>query len=247
MVNVGRGNRFLIQIRKNTKELSHVRGVCTFKYLDGILANSLIKQYHSVTYRIVFRGNRCYLQAMITINRNINDCKTRSCYGTIGLDFNAGFIELAETNEIGNLIKLKHFDLKFHGTGNKAENEIRNVVSEIVDYAISVGKDIVIEDLDFRKARAETDEAKSDKGKEYNKMIHTFDYSRYKKTFESCCFRHDVCLIKINPAYTSKIAKQKYCDKKKLTVHQGASYVIARKGQGYVDKYNKTRESKKIA
>ena len=246
MVNVGEGNRFTIQIRKNTKELSHVKGVCIFKRLDGVLANSLIKQDHGVSYRIKFRGKKCYLQAMITIDKDDNNCKTRSTYGTIGLDYNDGFIELAETNETGNLIKLKHFDLNFHGTGNSATNEIRNVVSEIVNYAISVGKDIVIEDLDFRRIKSETDEAKSEKGKEYNKMIHAFDYSRYKKTFESCCYKRDVCLRKVNPAYTSKIAKQKYCDKKKLVIHQGASYVIARKGQGFADKYIKPKKKKTV-
>lgn len=70
------------------------------------------------------------------------------------------------------------------------------------------GKDIVIEDLDFKKTKAETEEAKSDRGKAYNKMIHLFDYSRYKSTFENCCYLRNVGLIKVNPAYTSKIASQ---------------------------------------
>ena len=164
-----------------------------------------------------------------------------------GLDYNDGFIELAETNETGNLVGLQHFGLKYHGTGKKAENEIREIVSEIVHYAISVGKDVVIEDLDFRKTKSETEAAKSDKGKNYNKMIHAFDYSRYKKSFEDCCFRRDVNLIKVNPAYTSKIAAQKYCKRKKLVIHQGASYVIARRGQGYVDKYIESKKVNKSA
>lgn len=249
MVNAGKGNSFAIQLRKNTKAREYVRGFCIFKYMDGILANSLIKNDHGVTYRIVFRRRKCYLQAMVTLDKDDQNCKTRNSYGTIGLDYNDGFIELAETNETGNLVHLEHFDLKFHGTGNSATSEIRNVASRIVNYALLTGKDIVIEDLDFRKTKSETDKAKSEDGKEYNKMIHTFDYSRYKKSFERCCFRRDVNLIEVNPAYTSKIAKQKYCDKKKLVIHQGASFVIARKGQGYVDKYikPKKRETKKSA
>lgn len=249
MVNAGKGNSFAIQLRKNTKAREYVRGFCTFKYMDGILTNSLIKNDHGVTYRIVFRRRKCYLQAMVTLDKDDQNCKTRNSYGTIGLDYNDGFIELAETNETGNLVHLEHFDLKFHGTGNSATSEIRNVASRIVNYALLTGKDIVIEDLDFRKTKSETDKAKSEDGKEYNKMIHTFDYSRYKKSFERCCFRCDVNLIAVNPAYTSKIAKQKYCDKKKLVIHQGASFVIARKGQGYVDKYikPKKRETKKSA
>ena len=244
MVNAGKGNSFAIQLRKNTKAREYVRGFCTFKYMDGLLANSLVKQDHGVTYRIVFRGKKCYLQAMVTLDKDTNNCKTRISYGTIGLDYNDGFIELAETNETGNLVYLEHFDLKFHGTGNSATSEIRNVVSEIVNYAILTGKDIVIEDLDFRKTKSETDEAKSEGGKDYNRMIHAFDYSRYKKSFENCCFRRDVNLIEVNPAYTSKTAEQKYCDRKKLVIHQGAAYVIARRGQGYVDKYIKPKKRK---
>ena len=246
IVNCGKGNSFLIQLRKNTKNKQYVRGICNFKYMGGKLAKLVLNQEHGVSYRIIFRGNKCYLQAMIVLEQETKDCKTRKNFGTIGLDYNDGFIELAETNETGNLIKLKHIDLKHHGMGNKAGNEIREKVSTIVDYAISVGKDIVIEDLNFKETKAEIEKAKSDNGKEYNKMIHAFDYSRYKKSFEDCCFRRNVNLIEINSAYTSKIAKQKYCKKKKLIIHQGASFVIARKGQGFIDKYVKISKRKEV-
>ena len=243
MVHTSKGNRFAIQLRKNTKNRAYVYGTCIFSYLSGLLAKTIIKQDHGISYRIVFRGNACYLQAMVTLDRDTDDCKTRKTYGTIGLDYNDGFIELAETNDTGNLVSLKHYRLQYHGTGKKAESEIREVTSHIVNYAISVGKDIVIEELDFRKAKSETATAKSDQGRAYNKMIHAFDYSRYKKTFENCCYRRNVHVIQVNPAYTSKIAKQKYCDRKKLTIHQGARYVIARKGQGFVDKNIKQKKS----
>ena len=246
MVNVGKGNSYDIQIRKNTKKREYVRGTCTFKHMGGLLAKLIIDKTHGITYRIKFRGKKCYLQAMIKIDRNSNDCVTRSTYGTIGLDYNDGFVEMSETNETGNLVKLKHIDLKYHGTGKKAESEIRQIVSDIVNYAISVGKDIVIEDLDFKKTKAETEKAKSDRGKSYNKMIHLFDYSRYKMTFENCCYLRNVGIIKVNPAYTSKIAGQKYCNQRKLVIHQGASFVIARKGQGYVDKYIKSKKKKTV-
>ena len=246
MVNVGKGNAYTIQIRKNTKKREYVRGICNFKYIGGLLAKLIIDKTHGITYRIKFRGKKCYLQAMVKIDRDSSDCITRNTYGTIGLDYNDGFIEIAETNEIGNLVKLKHIDLKYHGTGKKAESEIRQVVSDIVNYAISVGKDIVIEDLDFKKTKSETEEAKSNRGKAYNKMIHLFDYSRYKSTFENCCYLRNVNLIKINPAYTSKIASQKYCNQRKLVIHQGASFVIARRGQGYVDKYIKSKKKKTV-
>lgn len=67
-------------------------------------------------------------------------------------------------------------------------------------------------------------------------MLHKFDYRRYKDTLDNCCHRRKVNLIKVNPRNTSKIGKQKYSDRMKLSVHQAASFVIARKGQGFVDK-----------
>lgn len=246
LVNSSKGNSFLIQLRKNTKDKQYARGICNFQYMSGRLAKLILSQEHGVSYRIIFRGNKCYLQAMVVLGQETEDCKTRKNFGTIGLDYNDGFIELAETNETGNLIKLKHIDLKHHGTGNKAKSEIQEKVSTIVDYAISVGKDIVIEDLNFKETKAETEKAKSKNGKEYNKMIHTFDYSRYKKSFKNCCFRRNVNFIEVNPAYTSKIAKQKYCKKKKLVIHQGASFVIARKGQGFTDKNQKRKKVKAV-
>ena len=246
IVNSGKENSFLIQLRKNTKDKQYARGICNFNYMGGKLVKLILSQEHGVSYRIIFRENKCYLQAMVVLEREAKYCKTRKNYGTIGLDYNDGFIELAETNKTGNLIKLKHIDLEYHGTGNKAKSEIREKVSTIVDYAISVGKDIVIEDLNFKETKAETEKAKSENGKEYNKMIHAFDYSRYKKSFENCCFRRNVNLVKINPAYTSKIAEQKYCKTKKLVIHQGASFVIARKGQGFTDKYIKNSKRKEV-
>ncbi len=43
-------------------------------------------------------------------------------------------------------------------------------------------------------------------------------------------------VIKIDPAYTSLIGKLKYVRDKGMSVHQAASYVIARKGIGYKEK-----------
>ena len=98
------------------------------------------------------------------------------------------------------------------------------------------GKSIVIEDLNFKNAKAKQTKAKTKKGKSYHRMLHRFDYSRYKRTLENCSHRKKVELIEVKPKNTSKIGKQKYSKRMKLSVHQAASYVIARKGQGYSDR-----------
>ena len=60
--------------------------------------------------------------------------------------------------------------------------------------------------------------------------------SRYKQTLFNAGFNHRVNIVTIDPKNTSKIGKQKYCGSRKLNVHQAASYVIARRGQGYLDR-----------
>ena len=69
-----------------------------------------------------------------------------------------------------------------------------------------------------------------------NRMIHQLDYSRYKDRMSQTGIKFGVDVLLIDPQNTSKIAKQKYCQTKKLTTHQGASYVIARRGQGFTDR-----------
>ena len=54
---------------------------------------------------------------------------------------------------------------------HKAENEIRNKVSDIVNYAISVGKDIIIEDLNFKETKAETEKACAENPEVHQKTI----------------------------------------------------------------------------
>ena len=235
---------FLVKIRKendycksNTKEekyliLHHVK----FNHLQKQLVKALKERKQPISFRIHRVKNRWYLQCIFDIRFEEENYCTYARYGVFGLDYNDGFIEMSETDESGNLIHQYHYDLKYHGTGKKAENEIRQTISEIVKLAEQKGKDMIIENLDFKKTKAKTTIAKTNKGKNYNRMLHLFDYSRYKETLKNCCHRHQVVLQLVSPRNTSKIGKQKYSFKKKLNTHQAASYVIARKGQGFNDR-----------
>lgn len=69
-----------------------------------------------------------------------------------------------------------------------------------------------------------------------NNMLHSLAYRKFTNIIENVCYRNCIWLRKVNPAWTSWIAQQKYCPKMKLNIHTGASFVIARRGQGYTDK-----------
>ena len=238
---------YQIKVRKvdnchiNLSGAKYVYGTCKFRrkdfelYLSENLRNRKNKnKCVPLTYRIVFRGKRIYLQVMFEYKRG-NFSYTTKTFGAIGIDYNDGFMQIAETNGSGNLVRLERFLLEYHGTGNKAKSEIEEKIAKVVKQAIVIGKTIVIEDLDFRKTKSRMQKCKTKRGKQYNRILHRFDYSRYKKTLDNCCYRNNVELIKVNPAYTSRIAKKKYCDSRKLNVHSGAAFVIARRGMGFSD------------
>lgn len=239
---------FRLELRKENRYCKGNRACDKYVCLDGLdfkyMKDELIAILQSygrsgkgdcpLTYRFHRAGNRWYLQVMF--GQSFVSYRTVPKYGAIGLDYNDGFIELSETDGSGNLVRQRRYDLRHHGTGNRAEAEIRDVIADIVRDAESRCKDIAVEDLDFRRAKARQSSSSREKGKRYNRMRHLFDYSRYKQTLFNAGFNHRVNIVTIDPKNTSKIGKQKYCGSRKLNVHQAASYVIARRGQGYLDR-----------
>ena len=53
---------------------------------------------------------------------------------------------------------------------------------------------------------------------------------------ESACYREKIELIKVHPAYTSKIGLYKYCHQFGMVVHNGAAMVIARRSYKFKEK-----------
>ena len=121
------------------------------------------------------------------------------------------------------------------GSGNKTKNDLLLIINKLAELAICTGKDIVVEDLNFSKAKSGTMKGSSEKGKRYNKMLHSLAYRMFLNRTEQICNRKNVGLMKVNSAWTSWIAKNKFCDKMKLNIHTGASFVIARRGMNIKD------------
>ena len=121
------------------------------------------------------------------------------------------------------------------GSGNKTKNDLLLIINKLTELAMHTGKDIVVEDLNFLKTKSKAIKAESKKGKKYNKMTHSLAYRMFLDRTEQICNKRNVGLIKVNPAWTSWIAKNKFCDKMKLNVHTGAAFVIARRGMNIKD------------
>ena len=232
-------NQFIIRIRKDFKyknergENRYVYGKCFFNNHKNLLKEILKSQSSPLTYRIIKRNNKYYLQCIFEID-NKNTSLTRKTYGVIGVDFNKGFLAVSQTNKYGHLIKTDKMTYRFRN-GNKTENDLLLIINKLIKLAIYTGKDIVVEDLNFLKAKSKTIKGKSEKGKQYNKMLHSLAYRMFLNRTEQICNRKKVGVIKVNPAWTSWIAKNKFCNKMKLNIHTGASFIIARRGMDIKD------------
>ena len=232
-------NQFIIRIRKDFKhkdkkgEERYAYGKCFFNNHSKLLREILKSKNSPLTYRIIKRNNKYYLQCIFEIN-NKNTILTRKNYGVIGVDFNKGFVTVSQTNKYGHLVKTDKMTYRF-GSGNKTENDILLIINKLTELAIYTGKDIVVEDLNFSKKKSKTMKENSEKGKKYNKMLHSLAYRMFLNRIEQICNRKNVGLIKVNPAWTSWIARNKFCDKMKLNIHTGASFVIARRGMNIKD------------
>ena len=238
-------NQFYFRIRKeiDLDNDKFVYGQFNFnnKNHTNLLKNLLRTKESALTYRIKVKDNKVLLQIIYNFEHNKDLCITRNSYGVVGVDFNKGFVSVSETDKYGNLINTFNIDYQY-SKGNETTNDFQYIATRLKDYCLNTGKDLVIEKLDFTKKK---DDLISKKGKKYNEMLSTLAYSKFDTIITSKCAKNRIFLNKVNPAWTSWIAKQKYCPKMKLNIHSGASYVIARRGMFLKDEINQNNSRNK--
>ena len=229
-------NQFYFRIRKeiDLDNDKFVYGQFNFnnKNYTNLLKNLLRTKESALTYRIKIKDNRVFLQIIYNFEHNKDLCVTRNSYGAVGVDFNKGFVSVSETDKYGNLINTFNIDYQY-SKGNQTTNDFQIIATKLKDYCLNTGKDLIIEQLNFTKKK---DNLISKRGKKYNEMLSSLAYSKFDTIITSKCAKNRIFLHKVNPAWTSWIAKQKYCPKMKLNIHSGASYVIARRGMLLKDK-----------
>ena len=112
---------------------------------------------------------------------------------------------------------------------------MREQVKEIVTEAGFKGKSIAIEDLDFNLKKAQVRRRGSKRERGFNKMLSSLDYRRFRDEITRCARKCGVEVIAVAAYNTSKIAKEKYCPGRCLTVHQGSTITIGRRAMGFRD------------
>ena len=208
-----------------------------FKHQGDKLKN-LLNEDVALAYKLirkVDKNNKVYYQIFLTFDLEYGKRLNESTEtGTVALDFNNGHIDMTDIDGKGNLKKIK--TIKYLTTGSKEENfqSLNKALNEVLKYATSVHKTIVIEDLNLSKSKNNS----KYKEKILNRIFHNLPYSRYKQLLEYKCLNNDLKLIKVNPAFTSFIETVKY-NNLKLNNHIKASYVIGRRGMGLKERVPK--------
>lgn len=231
-----RNNQFELKLRKdiggfkNAKD-KYVYGRVYFNHHKRWIKEALRQRNTPLSFKIIKKRGRFYLYCTFEIQMDKSDFQTRSTHGTIGLDINKGFVTLAETNQYGHLVGTHLLPYRFKA-GSKTATDLELIATKVAERGLITGKDICVESLDFRGKKAST---LRKQGRKHNEMLHSLAYRQFVDKIEQHAYRSAVFVRRVNPAWTSWLAKQLYCPVMKLNTHVGAAYVIARRGQGYKD------------
>ena len=227
-------NRFEYKLRLDNQWVSgtdkYIYGSFAMKNKEAkkdILRTLSEKKSNPLTYRVLKRDGSLYLQIMY---RRETTNITRNSHGVLGVDFNKGFISVSEINSDGKLKTLTRYDYLHTGKATKTKTSMLELVSKLVAQAVSIGKDIVIEDLVSLDSNKKQEKTTS---KNYNRMINSLKFGLFKRCLLSKATKEGVSVHTVNPYNTSKIARESYTDRMKLNVHDAASYVIARRFYQY--------------
>ncbi|MCD8508874.1 MAG: IS200/IS605 family accessory protein TnpB-related protein, partial [Bacillus sp. (in: Bacteria)] len=160
----------------------------------------------------------------------VNYAKTE---GVIGVDLNVDHFAISSINGIGQL--MDSFSMKFDLHGKTSGQVIKMIEAEViglVDYAAQQHKPIVIEKLNITKAKVNTPYG----NKKANRLKSQFAYKIMIKAIKSRAEKMGVEVLEVNPAYTSQIGKMKYMRRLGISIHEAASFVIARRAMGFKEK-----------
>ena len=222
-------NRFDYKLRLDNEFITDNKYIYGSFYLKDKPAKREIRNIlkfgdRPLSYKIIKKDNKLYLHIMFRYNESV---KINDNNGVLGIDFNKGFITMSDIDKNGKLLKLYKMPYIHKAKTGVCNNSLNSLINDIVKISIDTNKVIVIEDLKSLNNKKLVSENKN-----YNSMINLLKFSKFKHKLinKTCKTGSDIKLV--NPAYTSRIALNKYCYTMKLNVHSGASYVIARRYYG---------------
>ena len=187
----------------------------------------------AVCYTLTDHGDYFIISASITLPEK--DIHFDMSKGVVGMDINVNHVALAETDGYGNMIWCGEIRYDLHNkTSNQKKAILQDAVIQIIEKCKEVNKPLIKEELDFEKAKEEMEIY--NQNKKFNRMQSSFNYRVIDEKITSRAYKESVGVMRVDPAYTSRIGDIKYRRAKGISVHKSAAYVIGRRGMGYQEK-----------
>jgi IS605 OrfB family transposase len=163
-------------------------------------------------------------------NEHINYSKAD---GIIGIDCNVDHFAVSNINSKGQLIS--SWSLTFDIMG-KTSNQIPKIMEaeaiELMNIAWRANKPIAIEKLNTTSSKV----ANKYGNKKANFKMSMFAYNKMISAIKSRAEKMGIAVFEVNPAYTSQGGKMKYMKRFGISIHEAASFVIARRAMGFKEK-----------
>ena len=190
------------------------------------------KQGNPVAWSVEDHGEYYIFKCILDIPEI--DCINHSrADGLLGVDLNVDHIAWSNINSKGQLVKsgVFEFDLKGKSTGQSTKMIEAEAIA-LVDLAVKINKPIVLEKLNTTKSKVSNPYG----NKKANRKMSAFAYNKLITAIKNRADKMGVTVYEVNPAYTSQIGKMKYMKRLGISIHQAASYVIARRAMGFKEK-----------
>jgi len=152
--------------------------------------------------------------------------------GVIGIDINAGNLAVTETDRYGNAVE--YFSVPCVTCGKTAGQRmaiVGDAVRQVISFAVSRGKAVVIERLDFQKKKAALEKESA----KFARMLSGLAYSQIQAIIRARAFDAGIEVIEVNPAYTSVIGRYKFKNRYGMSSHNAAALVIGRRSSGFAE------------
>ena len=156
--------------------------------------------------------------------------------GMISVDFNDGFLAVANVGADGNCARrdLHRFDVgSYGGTDEQRRDAMAKAALDVVRLAVATNRPITIEKLDFKRKKAELREGDSPRRA---RMLTALAFSQFRQMVTMRAARNGVRVIEVNPAFTSFMGRVRYAQRLGTDVHHAAAVVIARRGMSFSER-----------
>lgn len=205
------------------------------KYYNNFrnIINNFNNEPQALSYRFYRKSNGFwYVACTYKISKNVE----YATLGCNGIDINYGLISNTTVDCNGNFLRMKNY---YSNPEKLSSKQMLNLISLQLDCIVFDSKNngyrISMEDLELSNKKL------FKFNKKINRKICMIPYSKILALLISKCFKNNVELVIVNPAYTSVIGFFKYRKMYGISKHNAAAMVIARRGLSLKDKIGANR------